>query len=110
MTFVDPASIDPAVYFRAADIIDERGLWCADRLKQEASETCVHLAIREAATTDVLHAHSLFFMGWLGLQPSWDINVLFEWNDADFRTKEQVVKELRACGDELVAAEARWTE
>lgn len=93
----------------AADRIEERGLWKAGR--PMGSDSCVVLAMNSVMTERDFRDYTLApihkFAAHLGIGlDTWgNLDPLFAWNDAEHRTQEQVVKELRACAADLRVGE-----
>lgn len=84
-------------YGPAGTVCAAGGMRCALALDENAS----YDGVAWSAYDDAL---SVFAFHVLGVAEEWQ--QLFDWNDAEHRTQEQVVKELRACAADLRAKES----
>lgn len=87
----------------AADLLDGRPLWKGEEVRRTGADRCVHLAIQDASKGSDLRRFeaSELFARYLGLELVGTLQPLFDWNDWEGRTTEQVCKELRACAADL---------
>jgi len=75
----------------AADLIEQRGLWKGGEGYTAGAETCVTLALDEAAGRDIRR-----FSESLNVMSDAVGGQLIRWNDAPERTREEVVATMRA--------------